>query len=136
MEDVVHAMDHHGSVFLAQGENALDPQQCLAAPLAQRRQPAGDGVPVERLIESQAKRGNPVRVAVMMVMGVIVIVICFLVQPAPGVRRFGRRIEQRGAEQGSGIDSAIADFQNGRRGVQGAQPRGQVQGIRQIGLGQ
>ena len=66
-------------------------------------------MPVERVVERQAERGDPGVVAVGVVVVMVVRVIeCGGVQPAGDVGDFGGRIEQAGVQDEGRIDRAMA----------------------------
>src|SRR5689334_15569275 len=75
MEDVLHAM-YGDRTFLARDvEDALDPQQVLAAIARQRSHPQAERFPVDRLIEGQAGCADTVIVPVHVLLGVVMIMI-------------------------------------------------------------
>jgi hypothetical protein len=64
VEDVLDAVDRDRAILAGDVEDALDAQQILAAVARQRAEPEAERLPVDRLVDGQAGRGDPLVVAV------------------------------------------------------------------------
>ena len=68
MEQVLHAVDRHRPVLTDHVQNSLDAQQRFTARRDQHIKPGGDTLPVQRLIEGEAERGDARIMAIGVVM--------------------------------------------------------------------
>jgi hypothetical protein len=142
MDQVLHPVDHHRPVVAGDVQYSLDAQHGFAARRDQHIKPGCDALPVQRLIEGQAERGDavivPVGVVVRMnrVMPVLRVRVSLRIEPTAHVGYLAVGIEQSGVQYRGSIHFAIQRGQKRRAGVQPMQTLTQRRRVNEIGLAQ